>query len=115
MTNGRNCGGVVLEEFARPANEAPGSSPYQRKSPRGPRAPSQICATACASAGVRQVPSVGAPFRPQTLLDGLNRHARGSEMTPSCTPSNASHAFTAATLTALSLAIGIGAPTSRFM
>ena len=115
IVKGSATGGVVFVEFAKPAKDAPGSSPYHRNSPCVPRAPRQICRTASASWLARQVPSVGAPGRPHTNKWGSNRHWRGSLMTPSITPSSPSHALMAAAVTAVSLVCGTGSPTSRFM
>src|ERR1700745_3236831 len=113
MVKGANAPPAV--EPARPAKDAPGSSPNHRNSPLGPRAPCQICCTESASGSLKQVPSVGAPGLPQMSACGSNGHLRGSLMTPSTTPSIASHDLIAAAVTALNLAGEIGAPRLRFI
>src|SRR5436305_1438577 len=73
------------------ANAEPRSMPYQMRLPSALRGPSHIRSTACASAAVRQL-DAGALGVPQILAFALNVQVRGSSMTPSATPSLASHA-----------------------
>src|SRR5579871_3855505 len=84
---------------------APRSNGYQTRSPRWFRGPSQMASTVAAWSASRQLGAAGAPGMPHTFALALNVHVRGSSITPSVTPSAASHAAMADALAALNCAV----------
>src|SRR5215471_8562213 len=100
---GNGAGTVVPPDvvvLARPLNEAPQVSPFQRNVPSVVRGPATILATTAASCAVICPHGVVVP----TSVAGSNRQRSGSPITPSATPSPAmSHAAIAAVWNAASL------------